>query len=311
MAKPKSAKKTTSKSTPKSAPKSATPVEAEGVEAACFDRATLVHAAYRSAREAGLGKFDAHKAAEDIADRLRLPDDEGDGGVEVLKCYDLRAEQDYEYPNGARKSLKRGNTVVSRNVADVDTITLHQTAIEFGVSKYAIRFAKGDAELARARRALDVACHAMAFRKGFFVKSHNLLDYVNHAGRFNGRACGLEIEGLYPGLSDDPLTVAREDLLTTWRGEPTILTEDTVEASCNAIEWIVKGISDLGGKISRVVAHRQSSDARRSDPGQEIWERVAVEFCQNEMGLRLDLASPWSQGRPVPVQWDANGIGNY
>ena len=280
-------------------------------------REEFANAAYKACIEHGMSERDAHRVGESLADRMRIEDDfaedvdfaeEFEEGVEM---YDLRHEQDYQYPGGARKAVIRGNAAVMRSPKEVDTIVLHQTAIEFGVSKYAIRKSGGDVELARARRALDVACHTMAFRKGYFVAAHPMLAYLNHGNRFNGRSVGLEIEGLYPGLADDPMTVEREDLETTWKGEPTVLTEETVAAARNAILFMMAEVARLGGKITRVVSHRQSNDARRSDPGQEIWQRIAVDFCQNELGLTLDLLSPWKHGRDVPLEWDENGRGSY
>lgn len=274
-----------------------------------LSRDAVVEAVYLEALEQGVAPFDAIKTAEEVADRLRL------GGPitadESRALFDLVHEQDFRYPGGKNKVKMRGNAPVMRDPKTIDSIVLHQTAIEFGVAKYMIAKADGDVELARARRALDVACHCMAFQKGFFVASHDLRVLVNHAGRFNLTSLGLEIEGRYSGLRDDPDTLPREDLQTTWGGNPSVLTDATVAASCNAIDFMVKGIRELGGEITRAVSHRQSSDARRSDPGEEIWQRVAIDHCEKKLGLELYLDSPWKQGRPVPTQWDPSGSGSY
>lgn len=276
------------------------------------DRDTIAAAVYAEAMEAGKTQRDALRLAEAVADRLAstlgeyVAHEAGD-----VVFYDLRSEQDFDYPNDANKVLKRGNQPVLRDIAEIDTIVLHQTACEYGVTKQAIKLAGGDTNLAKARRALDVACHFMAFREGFHVAAHDLRVYVNHAGRFNAKSIGLEIEGIYPGLLDDPDTFPREDLRSTWGGKPSENTEGAILAACDAVRRIVDEVAAAGGKIERVVSHRQSSDARRSDPGQEIWQRVAIECAEEELGLDLFLGSPWNQGRPVPVQWDPRGEGDY
>ncbi|MEM8884921.1 MAG: N-acetylmuramoyl-L-alanine amidase [Planctomycetota bacterium] len=273
------------------------------------DRDSVVEAVYFEARERGLSDREAKRAAEDVADRLRLPT--APGPVPSVGFYNLLHEQDYDYPRNKRKVRKRGGEVVMRDIKDVDTICIHQTAVEFGVSRRAIKEADGDVELARARRALDVACHTMAFRQGYFVAAHEMEVYVNHANGFNPFSLGLEIDGRYAGLMDDPDTAAREDLRTTWGGEPTELTEVTVQSSQAAIFWMVERVRQRGGRIRRVVSHRQSSANRRSDPGEEIWNRVVEGFADQELGLEIDRLRVDGDGRPVPVAWSPKGQGRY
>lgn len=283
----------------------------EPVTAFSVTREEVFEAVYLESLERGLDKREARAAAEDVADRLRLP------GVcpepvdrEEPGFYDLRHEQDYVYPRGARKVLKRGNAVVRRDPSTIDTLVVHQTAIEFGVSERQVRLAGGDAELALARRALDAACHVMAFRAGFFVASHPLRDFVNAANRLNPESLNLEIDGRYAGLEDDPATAAREDLLTTWRGEPTELTEETVAAARAAIRWLVEEAAREGIAIRKITGHRISNDARRADPGEGPWKRVVLPAAE-ELGLEVIRRSPWNQGEHIPTDWDPEGIGAY
>ena len=272
-------------------------------------RDLISDAAYAEALEAGVSKRNALRISEGIADRLRCPDNLGEAPKSGF--YDLREKQDYDYPHGKRKAKLRAPGVpVRRDPADVDTIVVHQTAVEFGVSKRAIANHGGDVELARAHRALDVACHAMAFRQGYFVAAHPLVDYVNHGNRFNATSLGLEIDGRYAGLEDDPKTIAREDLKTTWGGAPTVLSEDTIKAAKDAIVWLCVEAARKGMKITKIASHRQSSDTRRSDPGEAIWQSIVLPIA-DELGLEVLRDSPWKQGRPVPVEWDPKGIGEY
>lgn len=276
------------------------------------ERDTVSEAVYLEAKGRGLNNRQAMFIAEGVCDRLRLTGESSDHSAEPnVAFYDLRAEQDHVYPNGKKKvAMTRGRAVVMREPGTVDSIVIHQTACEFGVSKRAIRLA-GDIELARARRALDVACHAMAFRNGYYVAAHDLRTYVNHANRLNSNSLGLEIEGRYPGLVDDPTTVPREDLLTTWGGAPSELTEATVEAARSALRWLVLEGRRYGMPIKYVYAHRQSNDNRRSDPGQEIWQRVVLDYGVPKLGLETKPRTLWQQGRSIPSAWDPDGVGDY
>ncbi len=276
-----------------------------------LSRDSVADAVYLDALDRGLSKREACAAAEDIADRLRLDDSHGEDIHAREDFYDLRSEQDYVYPGGRNKTKMRGTAPVLRDPSTITTIVVHQTAVEFGVTKRAIKASGGDVELARARRALDVACHAMVFRAGYLVAAHPLRAYVNHGNRFNDHSLGLEIEGRYPGLLDDPSTAAREDLKTTWGGKPTVLTDETVIIARAAIAWLVKEGRAEGMPLTDIVSHRQSNDMRRSDPGEEIWRRVVLDYAVQELGLIPKLGSPWRQGRPVPFDWDPNGIGSY
>lgn len=284
-------------------------------------RSAVFQASYLEAVERGATERDARSTAEDVCDRLHLPDSqEGTAESEHQEApsfYDLRAEQDYRYPNGKHKvKLASGPNAVNpvpvmRKPEDIDTIVIHQTACEFGVSAQAIKLAGGDRDLAKARRALDVACHALAFRQGFFVAAHPLLAYVYHGNRLNDRSLGIEIEGRYPGLVDDPNTLPREDLDTTYGGHPTELTETTIVTANAALTWLVEEASEHGINIKYIMAHRQSSDDRRSDPGEEIWKQVVLEFATRVLGLETKPENTWREGRSIPLAWDPDGKGKY
>src|SRR5690606_7769198 len=147
------------------------------------------------------------------------------------RLYDLRREQRADAP----KTRRRAGRTVLRDPATVTGVVLHQTAVEYGVAAYQVRAARGDADLALARRALQIGAHVTACRAGLFAAAYPLCAYVHHAHGLNESTLGLEVDGRYPGLEDDPATVAREDLASTWRGEPTELTERTVETARAAL----------------------------------------------------------------------------
>jgi antitoxin (DNA-binding transcriptional repressor) of toxin-antitoxin stability system len=86
-------------------------------------------------------------------------------------------------------------------------------------------------------------------------------------------------------------------------------TPELIEAARAAVRWIVAEVARHGGRISRLVAHRQSSDMRQSDPGSALWQAVALPL-HAELGL--DDGGPGYRigtGRPIPVDWDASRAG--
>lgn len=232
----------------------------------------------------------------------------------TIPMLDLRSEQ---VPAHRKTRTRRGRTVL-RDPRRISGIVVHQTAARYGVTDRQLRVSGGNRQLALGRRALNVACHAMAFRDGFFVVTHELAAHVNHGNGFNAYCLGLEIDGRYPGLRDDPATTpTREDLITTWGGEPDAITDTIVATAREALRWLVVAGRAAGMPIGHVFAHRQSSGKRRSDPGEELWQRVVMEYAvpvlgleaHPEMALGSKSAGP---GRPIPVEWDpVGGVGRY
>ncbi len=218
---------------------------------------------------------------------------------------DLRAEQ---IPRAKKHRIIRGKVVV-RDPRRVTSVTVHQTACVFGPASDIA---------ARNRRALGVACHALTFRDGTTVLPNPILWYVNQGNAFNPFSIGKEFEGHYAGREDDPTTTPRrEDILSTWGGKPMPLTPDVLDGFRMGLRTLVTVARDEGCPIEFVHAHRQSSDDRRSDPGEGIWRGVVL-YMLAELQLRTE---PWrtlpssnrtnGPGRPIPRQWDPFGVGHY
>lgn len=215
-------------------------------------------------------------------------------------CYDLR-DQPFSERVG-RKFKRRAHRPVVRDPAQVLGITIHQTAAKFGTAPYQVHAANGDAELALARRSLRVACHVMAFHDGFIAWPNPLEWYVYHGNGFNSFELGLEIDGNYPGVKGG----------RTWNNKtPTEVTADVVGAACAAIELMVIEGRKLRMPIEFIHAHRQSSATRRSDPGEELWRRVVLDYAVPVLGLKTEQGRTLGKGRPIPKDWDPNGVGGY
>lgn len=211
-----------------------------------------------------------------------------------------------------QKHLIRGGKVVVRRPEDIDSIVVHQTAVDFGASRQQIAAAGGDPILAEHRRALNVAAHMTAFTTGFAVHANPFLWYVWHGNGFNRHSLGLEIDGLYSGLKDDPNTVPREDAQTTaGGGHAQPLTDATCNAARQALAYMVEKGAQQGIHIKYVLAHRQSSGTRRPDPGQEIWERVVLDFAVKTLGLQTKPDMLIDDGYSIPREWQPGARGRY
>lgn len=218
--------------------------------------------------------------------------------VPSVPFIDLRDAQKDPHP----KSKIQGRRTVRRSPSAITGVTIHQTAVKFSVTKAQIVSAGNDRRMALARRALNVACHAMAFHDGFFVAAAPLDWYIYHGNGFNAADLGLEVDGLYPGLKGG----------RTWNGDPaTALTDESIAAAREALRWLVETGRRAGMPIEWIHAHRQSSATRRSDPGQELWQALVLDYAKPVLGLKTRPAYVLGDGRPVPVEWDPEGVGRY
>lgn len=240
-----------------------------------------------------------------ILDALEMEDDTPDipeapaSTCLDVRLYDLRASAPDPHPKAKKTS---GGKTLRRAPAAIDSIVLHQTAVSFAQPKGTVR------EIDLANRAHKVACHAMAFRAGFLTAAAPLDWYIYHADRANAWSLGLEVDGNYPGL------VGRE----VGSGTETPLTDATIRAARAGVKWLMEEGRRLGMPIRYIWAHRQFDSWRRADPGQGLWKAVVVEYAVPVLGLEVlygeTLSHPKGssrRGKPVPAEWDPNGVGRY
>lgn len=227
----------------------------------------------------------------------------------TIKHIDLCSEQKNPPPpktmaNGKSTNIvktARGKVVV-RDPKIVTGIGIHQTACVFGPSNDIDR---------RNRRALNVPCHALAFRDGTFVTAFPLPWFVYHGNALNEFSYGLECEGKYPGLPDNPVTPQREDEQSTWGGNPTPLDDLAIETFRAALKHLYEEGMKLGSPLQYVWAHRQSNGQKPSDPGYGIWKHVVLDYAVAKLGLKTQPEKVWRDGKTVPPQWDPKGVGKY
>lgn len=215
------------------------------------------------------------------------------------RVIDVRRQQSVSAP----RTRKVNGRTVQRDPSTITGVVIHQTAVCYGVPEHLLNRYHGDRGMALAHRALAIPAHAVAFRSGVIAIPHRLESYTYHANKLNASTLGLEIEGVYPGLSDDPDTPRREDLDTLWgdddrRTPLDMLTTVTID---RALCLLVNNARDAGMPLKYIYAHRQSSASRRADPGQEIWEAIADTARVLWLEPRPDYTV--GDGKPIPDAW--------
>jgi len=90
-----------------------------------------------------------------------------------------------------------------------------------------------------------------------------------------------------------------------WKGAPLDPLTAAQVASANEIllpllqQWFI----DNGATWSYTIAHRQSSEDRKYDPGIEVWQLVALPWMRITGSTDGDLV--FGTGSTIPRDWDA------
>lgn len=179
-------------------------------------------------------------------------------------------------------------------------ITLHQTACNMGE---------------RIGRYDTIGANFAVLRSGRVLRMADIDKLIYHGNAWNNLCAGIEIDGLYAGIEDDPDTAQDEALRSTWddpstptRELPMKVTPQAMRSTRQLVRWIVIDALRRGWTIRVLCAHRQSSKDRRNDPGQAIWQEVALPL-HAELGL-MDGGSGFQVGGyPIPTQWNPQYVG--
>jgi N-acetyl-anhydromuramyl-L-alanine amidase AmpD len=171
-------------------------------------------------------------------------------------------------------------------------ITLHQTACVMGE---------------RPLRWATLGAHLGVTREGRVIWVHDFEKLTVHAHGFNSNTVGIEMDGTYAGVEGDDRTF--------WRPrdepnrQPQTPTAELVEAAKATVRWICAEVARHGGRVELLVAHRQASSDRQSDPGSALWQQVGMAL-HTELGLSDGGAGyRIGDGYAIPERWDANRTG--
>lgn len=226
--------------------------------------------------------------------------------VEII---DLRSLQPAKPgPDAAKRyRIGAGGKVLERQPEAVLGVGLHQTSCIFGVSSVAIKAAGGSAERAKDLRALKVAAHVVVWSAPpgppRIVLANPLRWHVNHGNALNPFSVGIEFEADLPGRV---------------RQGPFSLTEEQVRAGQQALATVVELGRKEGCPMTHLWAHRQSNGKKPGDPGEELWQRLVLEFAVPKLGLVLERDRFWKgstavtpTGRAIPKEWDPDAKASY
>jgi N-acetyl-anhydromuramyl-L-alanine amidase AmpD len=191
------------------------------------------------------------------------------------------------------RSIASQNQIGGRRAwGQVTGITLHQTACVLGE---------------RPQRWSTVVAHLGVTRGGQVCWMHDFEKIVWHGNGFNNRMIGIEMDGTYAGIEGDDRTFWRpSDEPDRKPQTPTI---ELVDAAKATVRWICQQVARHGGRIEQLVAHRQASNQRQSDPGSALWKQVAMPL-HAELGLS-DGGPGFivGNGYPIPEKWDPSRVG--
>lgn len=204
--------------------------------------------------------------------------------------HDIRDEAEALYERSEAHRKKIGPCKDRGGWEFVQGVCLHQTAVELGE---------------RPGRWANLGAHVGVTLSGKIIWVHDLEKIVWHGNGWNNRCVGIEIDGRYPGVAGDDSTLWKPRDGRVFESE---LRDETVEAAKVAIRWVCDRVERYGGRVKVLVAHRQASKTRRSDPGSEIWQRVARPLHRE---LVLDDGGPGFEigGYPIPESWDPDKRG--
>jgi N-acetyl-anhydromuramyl-L-alanine amidase AmpD len=186
-----------------------------------------------------------------------------------------------------RSQASREHVYAKRSWKAVTGVCLHQTACVLGE---------------RPQRWNTVGCHVGITRSGKVIWLHDFEEVVVHGHGWNAQTVGIEIDGTYAGIEGN--------LKTFWRPKddpnrkPQSPTPQAIEAVKATVRWICAEVARHDGKVKVLVAHRQSSKNRQSDPGSALWQAVALPL-HKELGL-TDGGKGFKLGTgyPIPEAWN-------
>ena len=178
-----------------------------------------------------------------------------------------------------------------RNPKGVRAITVHQTAIIFGLSKSQVRAADGDRKVALRKRFESTPYHCLTLYCGDILENNPPDRYTYHAGVLNRDSAGFAIEAFHPRFASD----YNESKHSRW-------SEREAEDARRGLIHAVLSFRGLGCPISEVWTHSQGSSSRVADPG-ELIVRDVIAPVARELSLKVVPAFSRGSGHPWPAEW--------
>lgn len=228
------------------------------------------------------------------AEYVESEDELDESVVALIMALPLPTLPDYVVDVRDKHPIKRGRKA-PRRILEVDAIVLHQTA----PGPHA-RFLGTDPE-----RWYTLAAHIGIPQDGKVILVNDFNIKMYQANYFNNRSVGVEVDGHFEGVLGDDRTM--------WRDAPrpaAVLTPEQIEGARNACRFTCDDVARRGGRITTILAHRQTSASREADPGEAIWKSVGL-WAQEELGLVNEIEHTKWTGKPIPRQWDPRSNHNF
>lgn len=185
-----------------------------------------------------------------------------------------------------RTTANRKNDHGPRSWKAITGTCLHQTACVFANNP---------------ERMVNVGAHIVVAEANVYLL-HDFDRIIWHGNGWNNGTVGVEVNGLFAGIQGRPETVWN-DPDTSKRDVASPLTQVTLDTTKSVVRWIYRVIARHGGKMNALVAHRQASKSRQSDPGSGIWKGAALPLME-ELGVSDGGIGFILGGYAIPEDWD-------
>jgi hypothetical protein len=181
-----------------------------------------------------------------------------------------------------------------RQWSQIDSVVLHQTACVLG---------------GEPRRWRSVPIHYGITREGVILQLHDDESLLWHAHALNRFSVGVEIDGYFEGIQGQRKTcwVPPDNAPERQPLRPSIA---QIESAKQLIRYLGGLFAARGGRLTKILAHRQGTNTRRPDPGSEIWQTIALPM-QRELALKPSHDLVWGKGQPIPREWDPISEAEY
>jgi len=201
---------------------------------------------------------------------------------------------------------KRGRAHGTRQLAQVTTLWIHQTAALLGSPD----------------RFMSVPAHCGVDLQAGGILMHPLRAYMYHAQKANRFTVGMEVACRAAGIEGDPLTFWRSrkekksgrfysELVREATDDQLVTAQHLVAYYIEEVDRQARPLRDQGIDVPGIVAigtHRNSHKSRTGDPGSRIYEHV-VQWAIREYGLQPGPIV--GSGVASPTAWTGEGAVRY
>jgi len=178
-------------------------------------------------------------------------------------------------------------------IGRIDTVVLHQMAVKDSDSIGWERWKR-----------LGIHYVVTCGENSLVAHLHDLDWRMPHAQAWNRRSVGFEFEGYFAGIHGVDKTFWRPK--SRPNRQPMVPDPMQIEAGLQGVRHAIETIRGMGGSISWIAAHRQSYGIKTSDPGQLLWQGVALPLIAEGLVEEYPgvLHHPKHPGRPIPEAWN-------